>query len=109
MAAQRCSVCAISYPLGYVTCQVCDGPLDRFPYTEIDDDWQQKVSRALADHPVATENDRVTIWRLDQLLRLGYGVETAESLATDPTVEINRLRVLVERDHVPLDLAARIA
>lgn len=111
MAAQRCSLCGINYPLGYERCHVCDTPLDRMTTATVDDDWQLRVERSspLAAAGPLTEIEKVENWRLEEALRLGYTVETAESIAADTTVDLNLLRVLVEREHVPLELAARIA
>lgn len=111
MAAQRCGMCGINYPLGYERCQVCDTNLDRMQNATIDDDWQLRVERAsplAAAYPL-TEFEKVENWRLESALILGYPVELAESIAADTTVDLNRLRVLVTEKNVPLELAVRIA
>lgn len=111
MAAQRCSLCGINFPLGYERCQVCDTNLDRMQNATVDDDWQIRVERAsplIPAHPL-TEIEKVENWRLESALRLGYTVDVAESIAADTSVELNLLRVLVERNNVPLELAVRIA
>lgn len=109
MAAQRCSDCGLNYPLGYNLCQVCNLPLSRMN-ADVHEDWQAQVAARLSEiHDPPTREQKVELWRLESALRLGYEVETAESIAADTEVDLNLLRVLVEKKSVPLELAARIA
>lgn len=56
---------------------------------------------------IETESERVERWRTDELLRVGYDVETATVLAADSAVDLHSALELVERG-CPPDLAARI-
>lgn len=109
MAAQRCSNCAVNYPTNVDVCRICGQPTDHMANASIDTDWLDHVNDVHANKPVRTEEEKVELWRLSEALRLGYEVDVAETIAADTTVDLNRLRILVERHHVPLDLAARIA
>ena len=56
---------------------------------------------------IETESERVERWRTDELLRVGYDVETATVMAADSAVDLHSALELVERG-CPPDLAARI-
>lgn len=56
---------------------------------------------------IETESERVERWRTDELLRVGYDVETATLMAADSAVDLHSALDLVERG-CPPDLAARI-
>jgi hypothetical protein len=56
---------------------------------------------------IETESERVERWRTDELLRVGYDVETATVLAADSAVDLHSALELVEHG-CPPDLAARI-
>jgi hypothetical protein len=102
-------MCAINFPLSVELCRVCDQRTSRMQNADVDSDWLERVHDLCALKRPPTETEKVENWRLFSALRLGYPVETAESIAADTSVDLNLLRVLVERQHVPLDLAARIA
>lgn len=56
---------------------------------------------------IETESERVERWRTDELLRVGFDVETAVVLAGEPGVDLHAALDLVERG-CPPHLAARI-
>jgi hypothetical protein len=56
---------------------------------------------------IETETERVERWRADELLRVGFDVETATVLAAEPGVDLHAALDMVERG-CPPDLAARI-
>jgi len=56
---------------------------------------------------IETESERVERWRTDELLRVGFDVETAVVLAGEPGVDLHAALDLVERG-CPPPLAARI-
>lgn len=57
---------------------------------------------------LATEEDRVRIWRLEQLLSLGFTDEEASELAESAEVDLELVRRLVDAG-APLELVSRIA
>lgn len=56
---------------------------------------------------IETESERVERWRTEELLRVGYDVETATVMAADSAVDLHAALALIERG-CPPDLAARI-
>ena len=56
---------------------------------------------------IETESERVERWRSDELLRVGFDVETATLLAAEMAVDLHTALDMVERG-CPPDLAARI-
>ena len=56
---------------------------------------------------IETESERVERWRTDELLRVGYELETATLMAADLEVDLHAAIDLVERG-CPPDIAARI-
>ena len=56
---------------------------------------------------IETESERVERWRTDELLRVGFDVETAVVLAGEPGVDLHAALDLVERG-CPPPPAARI-
>lgn len=59
------------------------------------------------DTYIETESERVERWRTEELLRVGFDVETATVLAADSAVDLHSALELVEHG-CPPDLAARI-
>lgn len=57
--------------------------------------------------PRETEEDRVINWRVDELIRAGYGSGAALELALTPEVDLHRAIDLV-RTGCPCDTAVRI-
>lgn len=45
----------------------------------------------------SAEEDRVVVWRLHQLLKAGYSVQTGERLAARTDVDLHRALELVEQ------------
>lgn len=56
---------------------------------------------------VELETERVERWRMDELRRVGFDVESASLLAAEPGVDLHAAIDMVERG-CPPDLAARI-
>jgi hypothetical protein len=56
---------------------------------------------------IETESERVERWRTEELLRVGFDVETATLLAAEPGVDLHTALDMVEHG-CPPDLAARI-
>jgi hypothetical protein len=56
---------------------------------------------------IETESERVERWRTEELLRVGFDVETATLLAADFAVDLHTALDMVEHG-CPPDLAARI-
>jgi len=56
---------------------------------------------------IETESERVERWRTEELLRVGFDVETATLLAADFAVDLHTALDMVEHG-CPTDLAARI-
>ena len=56
---------------------------------------------------IETETERVERWRMSELLRVGFDVESATLLASDLGVDLHAAIDMVERG-CPPDLAARI-
>lgn len=54
-----------------------------------------------------TESERVERWRTEELLRVGFDVETATLVAAELAVDLHAAVDMVERG-CPPDLAARI-
>lgn len=105
MAAQRCSLCSINYPIALSRCRVCEEPTSYVGSSDPDPDWERIVAVRL-EMPVSTEADRVEMWRLERTLALGYSVELAESIAVSDA-DLNLLDRLIGSG-CPLELAARI-
>jgi hypothetical protein len=59
------------------------------------------------DTYIETETERVERWRLEELLRVGFDVESATLLAAELAVDLHGAIDMVERG-CPPDLAARI-
>ncbi|HEY8030438.1 MAG TPA: hypothetical protein VIE38_13125 [Gaiellaceae bacterium] len=56
---------------------------------------------------IETETERVERWRTEELLRVGFDVESATILAAEPGVDLHAAIDMVERG-CPPNLAARI-
>jgi hypothetical protein len=65
-------------------------------------DWRER-SEALSE-----EERRVRLWRIDQLLALGFAHADAEALAADRGVDLSAARRLVAGLGCPPDTAARV-
>ena len=59
------------------------------------------------DTYIETETERVERWRMGELLRVGFDVESAALLASELEVDLHGAIDMVERG-CPPDLAARI-
>jgi hypothetical protein len=59
------------------------------------------------DTYIETETERVERWRMDELLRVGFDVESATLLASQLEVDLHAAIDMVESG-CPPDLAARI-
>jgi hypothetical protein len=59
------------------------------------------------DTYIETETERVERWRMEELLRVGFDVESATLLAAELEVDLHGATDMVERG-CPPDLAARI-
>jgi hypothetical protein len=59
------------------------------------------------DTYIETETERVERWRMDELLRVGFDVESAGLVAAELGVDLHAAIDMVERG-CPPDLAARI-
>jgi len=97
----RCKSCDISYPPSVSNCQVCGEKLDRM-MSQPDADWEERVREARRP-----DDESVVLWRLHEILRLGFPFEEAENLAYRRDVDVGRLRDIVRRG-CPLDVALRI-
>jgi hypothetical protein len=105
MAARRCSLHGIDFPTSVMRCPVCDEATDWLNSVDPDPDWEHAVELCAGGRP-STEAEKIERWRLTVALDLGYGVETAESLAASDA-DLHELANLI-RDGCPLPLAARI-
>lgn len=56
---------------------------------------------------IETETERVERWRLEELLRVGFDLESATLLASELEIDLHGATDMVERG-CPPDLAARI-
>jgi len=56
---------------------------------------------------IETETERVERWRMEELLRVGFDLESATLLASELEIDLHGATDLVERG-CPPDLAARI-
>jgi hypothetical protein len=59
------------------------------------------------DTYIETETERVERWRMDELLRVGFDVESASLVAAELAIDLHAAIDMVERG-CPPDLAARI-
>jgi hypothetical protein len=59
------------------------------------------------DTYIETETERVERWRMEELLRVGFDVESASLVAAELAVDLHAAIDMVERG-CPPDLAARI-
>lgn len=92
MTAYRCPTCDLAYPVAQDAgrCRVCDATLvynmGLAPTPDIDD----RVA-----HLLDSDEAKVTRWRLQQLLALGFPVEEAEALAARRDVDLHQVGNLV--------------
>jgi hypothetical protein len=56
---------------------------------------------------IETETERVERWRMEELLRVGFDLESATLLASELEIDLHGATDMVERG-CPPDLAARI-
>jgi hypothetical protein len=68
---------------------------------------EEGMTMSAVDTTIETETERVERWRTEELLRVGFDVEFATLLASEPGVDLHAAIDLVERG-CPPDLAARI-
>jgi hypothetical protein len=59
------------------------------------------------DTYIETETERVERWRMEELLRVGFDLESATLLASELEIDLHGATDMVERG-CPPDLAARI-
>jgi hypothetical protein len=67
----------------------------------------QENTMAILEFEPATEDDRIILWRADELERAGYASEDVLRLALDPHVDLHLALDLVRRG-CPHDVALRI-
>lgn len=112
MAAYVCSHCEVHLPVGDHENRTCPGCGEKTTYNIAHTphaDWETRVARSSSR---SSDDDKVTDWRLLQLLQAGLDYETANELATmrrpdGTTVDVGRFHELVERGATPAQ-AARI-
>jgi hypothetical protein len=59
------------------------------------------------DTYIETESERVERWRAEELLRVGFDVESATLIAAEPGVDLHAAVAMIERG-CPPELAVRI-
>ena len=59
------------------------------------------------DTYIETETERVERWRTEELLRVGFDVESATLIAAEPGVDLHATVAMIERG-CPPELAVRI-
>ncbi len=59
------------------------------------------------DTYIETESERVERWRMEELLRVGFDVESATLIAAEPGVDLHAAVGMIERG-CPPELAVRI-
>jgi hypothetical protein len=65
------------------------------------------MAAADLEYQLETENQRIERWRLEELIRAGYSVPTAELLAAANEVDLHLATELLQRGCKP-ELAVRI-
>jgi ABC-type amino acid transport substrate-binding protein len=68
---------------------------------------EEEEEMSAVDTYIETETERVERWRMGELLRVGFDVESATLLAAELGVDLHAAIDMVERG-CPPDLAARI-
>ena len=92
MAAYKCDRCDLAMPAQEAgRCPVCDSTLVYHMGLSPAVDWPDQVARLRGVSP----EEKVTRWRLEQFLALGFPVEEAEALAARRDVDWHRASALV--------------
>lgn len=92
VAAYRCPTCDLAYPAAQDQgrCRVCDASLVYNTGLDPTPDIDERVA-----HLLDSDEGKVTRWRLEQFLTLGFPVEEAETLAARRDVDLHQAARLV--------------